>query len=163
MSVGEYLSLNEKPYFEYRDGVLTQKAMPTSHHSILAFVMTAILRRQGAFAYIELTVQLSATRFLIPDVCVTQTASRVSPERNPPILCVEILSPSDRLGATLAKCEEYHDWGVEQCWVLDPLQRKAWQYQRGGEPTLAVGELRCGSLEVALEELFSALSEIDGR
>lgn len=28
------------------------------------------------------------------------------------LLCCEILSPEDRLGATLAKCEEYHAWGV---------------------------------------------------
>jgi hypothetical protein len=28
-------------------------------------------------------------------------------------LCVESLSPEDRIGAVIAKCEDYHDWGVE--------------------------------------------------
>src|SRR5258706_13518052 len=31
------------------------------------------------------------------------------------LLAIEILSPDDRLRATLAKCEEYHAWGTPYC------------------------------------------------
>ena len=43
----------------------------------------------------------------------------------PVLLCCEILSPEDRLGAMLAKSEEYHTWGVPFCWVIDPAKLTA--------------------------------------
>jgi Uma2 family endonuclease len=161
LTVAEYFALNEKPYFEYRDGMLTQKPARTLAHSLLAFSLIQILRRQGALAYGEVRLQLRASRYLLPEVCVLAKRTGRSPVDVPPTLCVEILSPGDRLGATFAKCEEYHDWGVAQCWVLDPVQRKAWEYPQGGEPTWIVDVLRGGGCVVDLAELFGTLSELD--
>jgi Uma2 family endonuclease len=74
------------------------------------------------------------------------------------LLCCEIHSPDDHLGGTLAKCEEYHDWGVPFCWVIDPDRRTAWEYHAGGEPTRNTDALHAGDITVQLAELFSALS-----
>ena len=73
------------------------------------------------------------------------------------LLCAEILSPEDRVGATLHKCEHYHEWGVPFCWVIDPEKETAWQYHAGNEPERAEegGVLQAGELSVRLEELFS--------
>jgi Uma2 family endonuclease len=158
LSVEEYLALDEKPYFEYDDGVLTQKAMPTAHHSRLTYLLVNMLEKQGALAFAELTIELKKTRFLIPDVCVVAAAPESAPEKVPPLLCIEVLSPSDRLGSAFTKCEEYHDWGVEACWVLDPTKRKAWEYPRGGDPRVVEDTLRCRELTVVLEELFAGLA-----
>ena len=46
-------------------------------------------------------------------------------------LCIEILSPGDRMSEMLAKCEDYHAWGVEATWIVDPESRQAWEYRRG--------------------------------
>jgi Uma2 family endonuclease len=72
---------------------------------------------------------------------------------------VEILSPGDRLRATLAKCKEYHASGVPFCWVIDPEKQTAWQYHSGAEPEHVErgGALTAGELSVPLEELFSEL------
>ena len=69
----------------------------------------------------------------------------------------EILSPEDRLGSTLAKCELHHAWGVPFCWVVDPEKQTAWQYHSGGEPEHInrSGTLTAGELSVQLDELFS--------
>ncbi len=76
----------------------------------------------------------------------------------PVLLCCEILSPEDRLGAMLAKCEEYHAWGVPFCWIIDPIKRTAWEYHAGAEPFRVTAMLTAGELAVSTEELFSALN-----
>jgi len=156
VSVDEYLRRSEKPHCEYVDGILHPKAMPTTVHALIQFALSILLRRQGIQALSEVTVRINAAKFLIPDVVAATVIQRPYPTE-PVLLCVEILSPSDRLGAMLAKCEQYHDWGVPFCWVIDPDQQTAWQYHAGGEPLHVErgGELVAGELKVSLEELFS--------
>lgn len=154
--VETYLRLTQKPNREYRDGVLYSKAMPTKLHSIIQRVLLTLLQNQGAPAFPELTLCISATRYLIPDVAVADDFPGPYPTE-PVRLCCEILSPEDRLGAMLAKCEEYHAWGVPSCWVIDPVKRAAWEYHSCGEPMRAISTLSAGDISVELDELFSGL------
>ncbi len=156
VSVEEYLRRTEKPYCEYADGVLRPKPMPTLPHARIQYLLMMLLQRQGIEALPEVTVRLSDTKFLIPDVVAGRTMQSPYPTE-PVLLCVEILSPEDRLGAMLAKCEQYHAWGVPFCWVIDPEKQTAWQYHSGREPERVEpgGVLQAGELSVRLEELFS--------
>jgi Uma2 family endonuclease len=156
MSVDEYLRLTEKPYCEYRDGSVSPKAMPTKFHAIIQRVLMTLLQSMGVQAFPELTVRISPTRYLVPDVCVADDFPGPYPTE-PVLLCCEILSPEDRLGAMLAKCEEYHAWGVPFCWIIDPVKRTAWKYHSDSEPVRELETLRAGELSVNLEELFSEL------
>jgi Uma2 family endonuclease len=154
--VDAYLRLTEKPYREYRDGVLYPKAMPTKLHSIIMRALVTLFQNQGASAFPELTLRISATKYLIPDVAVADDFPGPYPTEAVR-LCCEILSPEDRLGAMLAKCEEYHAWGVPYCWVVDPVKKAAWEYHSGGEPVRATEALRAGDIAVSVDELFAAL------
>ena len=154
--VEEYLRLTEKPNCEYRDGVLYPKAMPTTFHGILEGALWFALRKPGLQAAVEVTVRLSPTKYLVPDVMAARVLQNPYPTE-PVLLCCEILSPEDSLGATLAKCEEYHAWGVPFCWVIDPVKRTAWEYHMAAEPVRASGALHASEFSVSLEELFSAL------
>jgi Uma2 family endonuclease len=156
MSVDEYLRLTEKPYCQYRDGVVSPKARSTKFHAIIHRDLMMLLQNQGVQVFPELTVRISPTRYLVPDVCVA--GDFPGPYRTEPVrLCCEILSPEDRLGAMLAKCEEYQAWGVPFCWIIDPVKRTAWEYHSASEPARETLTLRAGELSVNLEELFSAL------
>jgi Uma2 family endonuclease len=156
VSVEDYLHRTEKPYCEYVDGVLRPKAMPTTLHARVQFLLQVLLRRQGVEALAEVNVRLSPTKYLIPDVIAAAEIRGPYPTE-PVLLCVEILSPEDRVGAMLAKCEEYHAWGVPFCWVIDPEKQIAWQYPSGGEPERVDrdGTVTAGDLSVSLNELFS--------
>ena len=156
VSVQEYLRSTEKPNREYREGVLFPKAMPTKLHAIIQRVLLALLQGQGGSPYPELTLCLSATKYLIPDVAVADDFPGPYPTEAVR-LCCEILSPDDRLGVMLAKCEEYHAWGVPFCWVIDPVKQAAWEYPSGGEPVRVSDVLRAGEISVSVEELFSFL------
>ena len=105
--VGEYFRYSEKPTCEYRDGVLYPKPMPTAFHALLEFMLVVMLRKLGLKSASELTVRLSPTKFLVPDVIAAHVIQNPYPTE-PVLLCCEILSPEDRLGTMLTKCEEYH-------------------------------------------------------
>jgi Uma2 family endonuclease len=120
-------------------------------------MLVAMLRKLGLQAAPEVTVKLSPTKYLVPDVIAAQVLQSPYPTE-PVLLCCEILSPEDRLGTMLAKCEEYHAWGVPFCWVIDPAKRSAWEYHSGGEPVRVDTTLRAGEHSVSLEELFSAIA-----
>ena len=152
--VEEYLRHTEKPNREYRSGVVYPKAMPTKLHSMVQRALLNLLRNVQAFP--ELTLQISATRYLIPDVAVADDFPGPYPTE-PVLLCCEILSPEDCLGTMFAKCDEYHAWGVPFCWVIDPVKRTAWEYHSDGEPQRASGMLRAGEIAVSLDELFAGL------
>jgi Uma2 family endonuclease len=134
--VAEYLKSTGKPYREYRDGVVVAKSKPTKLRSILMTALWNLLRKQRWPAYVELTVRISPAKYLVPDVAVAEDFAGHYPTE-PVRLCCEILSPEDRLGNTLRKCEEYHEWGVPYCWVIDPVKRSAWDYHREMVPKFA--------------------------
>jgi Uma2 family endonuclease len=156
VSVEEYLKRTEKPNAEYIDGVVYPKAMGTYSHSLIQVILANLLRAAGLDAVTELTVRLSATKYLVPDVAAVQRIQEPYPTE-PVLLCVEILSPDDRAGAMLAKCEHYHDWGVPYCWVIYPLNLIAWEYHKGGAPISAEQVLHAGDIAIPLDELFAEL------
>ena len=161
VSVEEYLTTNHKPACEYREGVLTRKPMPTARHSVFQFHTASLVSRYGDyFPCPELTLQISPSRFLVPDIGVQLRSDLQEPYPVRPIhLCIEILSPSDRLADTAAKCEEYAGWGVAHNWVIDPEKRRALQYQpaTGLAEVPADGALTAGPISIPLTELFAIL------
>jgi Uma2 family endonuclease len=159
VSVADYLSRTEKPYSEYIDGVLHPKAMPTIPHARVQAMLLLLLGKLGFEALAEVTVRLSPTRYLVPDVVAAKNLQGSYPTE-PVFLCVEILSPEDRVGAALAKCEQYHIWGVPYCWVIDPEKRVAWEYAAAGypKPLASPHSLHAGEIAVSLDELFATLT-----
>ncbi len=155
--VDEYLRYSEKPNCEYREGVLYPKPWPTTFHGLTEFMLAALLRRLGLQAAPEVTVRLSPTKYLVPDIVAARVLENPYPTE-PVLLCCEILSPEDRLGTMLAKCEEYHAWGVPFCWVIDPVKRTAWEYHASAEPVRVASTLHAGEIAIGLEELFSVLN-----
>jgi hypothetical protein len=92
ISLEEYLHRAEKPLCEYMDGVLQPKPMPAKLHGLIQFMLVTLLRQQGVEALAEVTVRVSATKFLIPDVIAARTIQSPYPTE-PVLLCAEILSP----------------------------------------------------------------------
>ena len=162
MPVDEYLRTSYKPACEYRDGVLTQKPMPTWKHSVVQMQIGHIILgrypdfRPGS----ELHVRLNEGRYLVPDVAVQRKDRIQDPYPTEPIhLCVEILSPDDRFSEVLAKCEEYLAWGVPMVWIIDPVNQVAWEFSpnRPLHEVSLDGSLTAPEIAIPLAEIFSAL------
>lgn len=57
-----------------------------------------------------------------------------------PDLVVEVLSPGDRPGETLAKVADWLSAGTRLVWVVDPLRRVARVYRQDGSETIVTAE-----------------------
>jgi Uma2 family endonuclease len=129
VSVEEYLSTNYKPACDYIDGVLRQKPMPTWKHGLLQSYLAQLIN-QGFSPFVaasEITVRIRPGKYLVPDLIVQRRDRIQDPYPIEPVhLCVEVLSPEDRMSEELAKCEEYHAWGVQTAWIVDPDAKRAW-------------------------------------
>ena len=159
--VEEYLKNLNDNHCEYVDGVLVEKSMPTWMHGALQAWITVLIMRQYPhyIAASEVRSRIGETEFRLPDIAaqLREIARNESYAEQPPRLCIEILSPDDRLGATFAKCERYHDWGVPVCWIVDPMKRRAWSYERGGEPSPETEALAAADIQLSLADVFSIL------
>jgi Uma2 family endonuclease len=91
----------------------------------------------------------------VPDVCVVVGEPKDQILREPPFICIEVLSPEDRVSRTNEKVADYLQFGVPYVWIVDPRTRKAWQCTQGA--MIEVPELRTENptMVVPLEELFA--------
>jgi len=131
MSVEEYLRTPFQPDVDYVDGVIERRNLGEWDHAGLQSILDRILgaheEEWGVFVSAELRVRTSATRCRIPDVCVTD--ARNETEQVPtkaPLLCIEVLSPKDRLPRMLKRVQDFHGMGVRQVWIFHPTKRKVW-------------------------------------
>ena len=102
-------------------------------------------------------MQVSATRFRVPDICVyVGEEPREQIFRTPPFICIEILSPEDRWERTQQRIDDYLKFGVPYVFVLNPRDRRAWAFTKDGSTEIRDGVLRTEnpSLAVPLEEIF---------
>jgi Uma2 family endonuclease len=100
--VEEYLRTTYDPDRDYVDGEVQERNWGELDHSDLQseFVYYFRIRRRKwkTYAFVEQRVQVSKTRFRIPDVCVVVGDKPIEPIlRTPPFICVEVLSPKDRM------------------------------------------------------------------
>ncbi len=81
----------------------------------------------------EQRTQVSASRVRIPDVCLIRAdAPREQVTETPPLLCVEVMSPEDRLSRTTKVLDDFAAMGVEHLWIIDSRDRVGYVYQPGG-------------------------------
>ncbi len=80
------------------------------------------------------------------------------PPTEPALLCIEILSPSDRFSDCVTKCGRFLQWGVPVCWIIDPEKRTAWEVDANGVHLKdGDGTLNAGQVSVSLPDLFATL------
>ncbi len=163
-SVREYRATSYRPDREYVDGVLWERSMGERDHSELQTELAAWLnvrrRRLGIHVFVEQRIQVSPTRYRVPDICVTRGDRPTELVfTNPPFVCIEILSKDDRDSDLRERIEDYLRFGVSYCWVINPRSRRAWAHTRDGSMEVTDGMLRTDGpvIEVPLPEIFKEL------
>jgi Uma2 family endonuclease len=158
--VEEYLSTDYSPDCDYVDGVLEDRNLGERDHSLLQAALIAwfYARRKelGIQVFPEQRIRVSGSRYRVPDVCVTIGLPDEQIFTTPPFLCIEILSPEDRMPRVLAKVADFLQLGVPFVWVIDPRKRTATVYTATEVLLPDDGVLRTKSpdLAVRLSDLF---------
>ncbi len=159
ISLEDYLSTHYEPECELIDGELHRKPMGTADHSRTQHLLEIALHRFETDAEIRVAPEVSIRNgndVRIPDVTVYRADTRLYRGilYDPPILCIEIVSPSQHPSELFAKCETYHTWGVPYCWVVDPIKQTAWEYHASAPLDRVTSSLHAGIFEVVLDEIF---------
>ena len=160
--VEEYLHSVYRPDCDYVDGVLVERNVGEITHQMAQQEILVYLRERrrlwNIFVIQELRVQVSPTRYRVPDLCVV-LGGKPDEEilTKPPFLCVEILSPEDRISRMQERIDDYFRFGVRYVWLVDPQSRRAWIYTPG-----TIREVRDGLLRTGDPELVVPLAEVLG-
>jgi Uma2 family endonuclease len=159
LSLDEYLDRDFEPETELIGGELRPKPLGTDRHSDICTWLWALLVNQvgRSRARVELSIRIGDD-VLTPDVCVLRDKEKRLYRgilADPPLLCIEVLSPSQRPPEMLAKCGRYHEFGVPFCWVIDPVARRAWEFHAGEPAKDRTSALTAGELTVSLHDVFA--------
>jgi Uma2 family endonuclease len=122
--------------YELVDGVLIVSPRPTTVHQLVAMRLASVLDRacpEGLAVVPEPAVQLDPVTELSPDLVVVHLDEVGGAKFTaPPLLVVEVRSPSTALIDLNRKKAAYEKFGVPSYWIVDP---------EPGRPELAVFEL----------------------
>lgn len=107
--------------------------------------------------YLEVRVQVAATRFRVPDVTIIRGGKpRGRIITTPPIAVVEVLSPDDRASEVQERIDDYLNFGIPAVWVLHPSTHRGFLYTADGMREARDGILRSvdGALQVPISAIF---------
>lgn len=143
-----YLHSSGEPDAEYVDGEVEQRPMGEYDHSTWQQAIERYFlehaKSWGIRVRCELRVQVSATRYRVPDVVVFD---RNRPTEQiltySPVAVFEVLSPEDSASRLLVKLDDYERMGVRNIFVVNTELERSYQYR--------AGELRVCPLSIALE------------
>jgi Uma2 family endonuclease len=96
-------------------------------------------RQLRLIALPEQRIRVAMNRYRVPDVCT-----------EPPLLCVEILSPDDSFPRLQHPLDDYLAMGVPNIWVIDPASHRGWSITREGHFEALDGILRTADNQFAL-------------
>jgi Uma2 family endonuclease len=164
--VSEYLRTSYSPDCDYVDGEVQERNMGETDHSDLQSQLLELLRTPTNKAYFransEVRVQVGATRFRVPDVCLRRIAApKEQIVRTPPLLCIEVLAPEDRMSRMREKVRDYLDMGVVEVWVVDGEARSIMVFAGTTMVEHTSGELAVPETPIvlALSDIFKVLDE----
>jgi Uma2 family endonuclease len=161
----QYLSTIYHP--DYVDDHLEERNLGEPEHAELQTAISSYLRQNAkrfrVRTLVEVRIQVAPRRFRIPDICCFRhwPDGRIITE--PPVLCIEILSPEDRFSRVEARIADFLAMGVPYVWVIDPENlNRAFIYERGQPPSpreitdrvLTAGEIRLNLDELPRQEDF---------
>ena len=131
--VEHYLRSDFEPDAEYVDGEVEPRPMGEYDHSTWQFAIQQYFVRSAKAWNIrvrcELRVQVTPTRFRVPDVVVFHRDRPIEQIlTHPPIAVFEVLSPEDSMSRMLIKLADYEAMGIRNIFVLDPKLERAYRY-----------------------------------
>jgi Uma2 family endonuclease len=158
--LSEYLETSYRPDCDYLDGELLERNVGEWDHSRLQMLLSGFFlsreKQWGILVVVEQRVQVKARRFRVPDILVLTGPPTGPIIKEPPFLCIEILSPSDRMAEMQERIDDYLDFGVRYVWLINPRKRRAFIYTSEG-----VQEVKDGILYTANPDIRVTLSELD--
>jgi Uma2 family endonuclease len=129
VTIDEYLRTSYRPDCDYVDDHVEERTVGEREHSRVQLFLSSLFFRHEqewhVYTLPEQRVQVSITRFRVPDLCVLRSDQPREPiVHQPPLICIEILSPDDSYRTMHERVTDYLRMGVENVWLFDPFARE---------------------------------------
>ena len=161
--VAEYLRTSYRPDCDYLDGVILERNLGEFSHSTAQTNTWNLINIRGVEwgvnPKVELRLNVRSHRYRVPDVLVLdRNWPREEIITRAPLLCIEVLSPEDRMSEMEERIADYLSMGVPCVWILDPLRRKAF-VRTGLTTTEVTGTIRAPGtpIELSVDEIFAGV------
>jgi Uma2 family endonuclease len=162
--VEEYLAKTWHPDREYVDGDVRERNLGEFDHADLQTALSTWLRNRwrqwNIRVCVEQRVQVSPTRYRIPDVSVV---SGDQPKEqiitHPPLICIEVLSKDDTIRSLKERVADYAAMGVHNIWVFEPEGREVWVCTADSMTKLSGNTLTAAGTDIVvlLDEIWGDL------
>jgi Uma2 family endonuclease len=144
LSIDEYLRTSYHPDADYVDGEIEERNLGEFEHATFQAAISGwFWPRRAEWAIqlvIEQRIRVADRRVRIADFALLRAdAPREKVTLTPPLLCIEVLSPEDRVSRAKLVLADYLAMGVSNIWLIDPLKRTAFTFDatglHGADPT----------------------------
>ena len=157
----EYLHTTYRPDCDYIDGFVLERNVGTPPHGRLqGLIVSFLIAHEGQWqiqTLVETRLKIRDRKYRIPDVMVLR-AEAPRPElviEEAPLLCIEVVSPKDRLANLVERAGDYLSLGTPLTWIFDPKKKKSWIYSGQGTVESSEAMLRHGQIELPIADLFA--------
>jgi Uma2 family endonuclease len=164
LSIEDYLRTSYQPDADYVHGEIEDRNLGEYEHSkiqtLIAVLFTVNQQQWGTNAVVEQRIRIDSDRVRVCDVAILRAdAPRERVVVTPPLICVEILSPEDRIPRAKEVLADYLAMGVENIWLIDPIRRAAYTYDGTGLHEADVTNLSVSGTPIRLDltEAFATL------
>ena len=164
LSIEEYLRTSYHPDVDYINGEIEERNLGEFEHARLQWLIGVYFgtrekdwQIQGV---VEQRIRVASSRIRICDLAILRAdAPREKVTETPPLLCIKILSPEDRLSRAKLVLADYLSMGVENIWLIDPIRRSAFTFDAAGlhetDPTQLT--IQNTPIYLDLSEAFAAI------
>jgi Uma2 family endonuclease len=160
--VSEYLKNSYRPECDYVDGRIEERNVGEHDHAALQAALIIWFGQHQQEWNIEVLpeqrIQITPTRFRVPDVCLVSLDQPIEQIlTKPPLACIEILSPEDTLRRMQERIADYRQFGVQNVWILDPATQRGHDCQPGGWLDATEFEIPNTPIRLVLRDIFSRM------
>lgn len=162
ISVNEYLRSSYRPDCDFVDGKIEERNVGEHDHAALQAALILWFGQRQEEWNIEVLpeqrIQISPSRFRVPDICIVSLDQPVEQVlTRPPLACIEILSPEDTLRRMQDRIDDYRRLGVTSIWILDPGTRRGYDCQTSGWLETAEFAIPNTPIRLVLNEVFARM------
>jgi Uma2 family endonuclease len=137
ITLDEYFHTNYRPDAHFVDGVIEERNLGEYDHAKLQTFIAVLFSnnedRWQTDAVVEQRIRVAPNRVRVADIAILHADAPHEPvTHTPPYICIEVLSPEDRLSRAEKVLSDYLAMGVPNIWLIDPIKRKAYNFSANG-------------------------------
>lgn len=122
-------------------------------------MLSFLLKQAGWNTASEVRLKATEDAEPVPDLMASRSKFKGRYPTQAPELCIEILSPDQRLKKMIEKAKQYIAWGASDVWIIDPEKRTAWQMRSDETLTWVPPDayLSTADTKIGLSDLFQGV------